>query len=179
MPLSTPLDAARAVSALDPAELGDPAAAGPFAELSDAELTDAVAHVISLPKAEPADSFILHAPLELLARSALLTLVEPDERDLARRRMLWLGATYAPARDTAARTDTDRRSAATDGRSPVALLSDLESAIDGGDLEGAEVAAATLADLLPPADLGAALTDTVLPRLAAAAHGNIFLFQLP
>ncbi len=33
--------------------------------------------------------------------------------------------------------------------------------------------------MLPAADLGAALTQLVLPRLSAAAHGNIFLFQLP
>ncbi len=148
--------------------------------LSDAELTDAVARVISLPKAEPADSFILHAPLELLARSALLTLVEPDERDagpsadaVARRhlRRRWRHRRPAPRR-------TPDRPPPTGAR-PSRCSSDLESAIDRGDLEGAEVAAATLADILPPADLGAALTDVVLPRLSAAAHGNIFLFQLP
>lgn len=176
---STPLDAARALSALDPADLGDPTAAAPFAELSDAELADTVASVISLPKAAPADSFILHAPLELLARCALLTLVEPDARDLARRRMLWLGATFAAAGDTAAAAATDAGSSTPDDRSPVARLTGLGSAIDRGDLEGAELAAATLADSLPPADLGAALTDLVLPRLSAAAHGNIFLYQLP
>ena len=183
MARTTPLDVARAVMALDPTDLADPAAAAPFAALSDAELTDTVARVISRPKAEPADSFILHAPLELLARSALLTLVEPGDRELARRRILWLGATYAAAGAAAADTTTpgDRpgRTSDTVVRSPGAVLTDLAAAIDRGDLDGAEVAAAALADILPPSDLGAALTDVVLPRLSAAAHGNIFLYQLP
>ncbi len=178
MPLSPQTDVQRAVVALDPADLADPAAGMPFAMLSDAELTDTVARVISRPKAEPADSFILHAPLELLARSVLLSLVEPATRDMARRRMLWLGATYA-ASGTDADPGATRSVPAGRSTSPVQLLTDLESAIGRGDLDGAEAAAAALADLLPPADLGAALTDIVLPRLSAAAHGNIFLYQLP
>src|SRR6476620_2565125 len=130
MSLTTPIDAPRAITSTEHADLGDPAAAAPFAELSDAELTDSVARVISRPKAEPADSFILHAPLELLARSALLTLIEPQDRDLARRRMLWLGATYAAAGETAARDGVEARSSAAEVQSPVALLTDLEAAID-------------------------------------------------
>ncbi|MBU6317763.1 MAG: hypothetical protein KGR47_14715, partial [Acidobacteria bacterium] len=36
--------------------------------------------VISVPKAAPADSFVLHAPLELLARVGLVPLVHPRRR---------------------------------------------------------------------------------------------------
>ena len=71
-PASAPPMTAAMIAALHPDDLADPAAAEPFRSLSDAELTDAVARVISHPKAEAADSFILHAPLELMARSALL-----------------------------------------------------------------------------------------------------------
>ena len=88
MALTAAVRGVPAISDLDPDSLGDPAAARPFASWSDAELTDAVAGVVSRPKAEAADSFILHVPLELLARTALLSLVEPEARDLARRRML-------------------------------------------------------------------------------------------
>src|SRR5215204_3597102 len=106
MALTAAVHGAPVISELDPGSLGDPRAARPFASWSDAELTDAVASVISRPKREAADSFVLHAPLELLARTALLPLVEARGRDLARRRMLWLGATYArsgPAHDDGSR----------------------------------------------------------------------------
>ena len=43
-----------------------------FGQLSDEAFFDVVARVVSVPKHQPASSFILHAPLELLARRALL-----------------------------------------------------------------------------------------------------------
>ena len=46
----------------------------------------------------------------------------------------------------------------------------LESAIDRGDLDSADTAVTVLTSVLPPSDLGPALTDVVLPRLSAAAH---------
>ena len=49
-------------------------------DLSDAELIAAVASVVRTPRADPADSFVLHAPLELAARAALLPRVAPGER---------------------------------------------------------------------------------------------------
>ena len=52
-------------------------AAHAAAEPSDARLCDAAAARIARPKRAPADSFVLHAPLELLARMALLPLVRP------------------------------------------------------------------------------------------------------
>ncbi|MGZ4708139.1 MAG: hypothetical protein ACXWBN_05305 [Acidimicrobiales bacterium] len=166
------------IADLRPEDLADPAVGEPFAPLSDAELSDAVALVISRPKAAEADSFVLHAPLELLARSALLSLVEPDRRDLARRRMLWLGATYAaagPGADPDEAPDGPTPSAG----SPATVLAELEAAVDRGEVDRADAAVSALAAALPPDGIGAALTDLVVPRLSAAAHGNIFLFQLP
>ena len=55
-------------------------------DLSDAELIAAVASVVRNPRADPADSFVLHAPLELVARAALLPRVAPGERSKARGR---------------------------------------------------------------------------------------------
>ena len=67
--------------------------------LTDAQLTDAVAAQLSPPKADGVTSFTLHAPLELLARTALLPLVEPGARDAARERLAGLGGAYVAAGD--------------------------------------------------------------------------------
>ena len=47
-----------------------------FAECSDEQLFDLAARVIAIPKQDPADSFILHAPLELLARLVAVRAVQ-------------------------------------------------------------------------------------------------------
>src|SRR5437868_112997 len=66
-------------------------------DTTDAALIADCAAVIDTPKADPADSFILHAPLELLARALLLERVPPPARDDARARLQWLADTYAAA----------------------------------------------------------------------------------
>ena len=48
---------------------------------SDRRLAAAVAEVVAVPKEAPADSFVLHAPLELLARVGLLPAVRPEARE--------------------------------------------------------------------------------------------------
>src|SRR6188474_1105692 len=94
---------------------------------SDAQLSDVAAEAISHPKIEPADSFVLHAPLELLARTALLPLVEHESRPLARQRLTWLAATYEAAGEEIG--EPERR----DYRSPARALADLVAAIDHGE----------------------------------------------
>ncbi len=64
---------------------------------TDAELIAECAAVIDVPKAAPADSFMLHAPLELLARAILLDRVPSASRAAARARMRWVADTYADA----------------------------------------------------------------------------------
>src|SRR5690349_12065372 len=46
-------------------------------QLSDVQLAAHAAATIRVPRAAPADSFVLHAPLELIARAALLPRVRP------------------------------------------------------------------------------------------------------
>src|SRR5918993_2087971 len=58
---------------------------------SDRRLAAAVGEVVAVPKEAPADSFVLHAPLELLARVGLLPAVRPEAREAARQRLVWLG----------------------------------------------------------------------------------------
>ena len=72
----------------DPADL-------PTSDLSDDDLFELAARIVARPKAVPADSFRLHAPLELLARRALLTRVDPARHELARQRMMSVAAAYA------------------------------------------------------------------------------------
>jgi hypothetical protein len=142
-------------------------------ELSDAALLHLAALRISQPKLEPADSFILHAPLELLARTALLSFVGPEARPAARDRIAGVAETYSAAGEAAddplPRTWDD----------PTDAVAHLAAAIDAGDLDDADAAAAFVAASLPAEDLRVALADLVIPRLSAAAHGSIFLYHLP
>jgi hypothetical protein len=64
---------------------------------SDAELIARCAAVIDIPKADPPDSFLLHAPLELLARAILLERVPDEAKAQARARMQWVTDKYAEA----------------------------------------------------------------------------------
>ena len=103
--------------------------------LTDAQLTDAVATRLTPPKADGVTSFTLHAPLELLARTALLPLVEPGGRDAARDRLAWLGEAYTAAGDEvdepAPRAYDDLATA----------VDHLRSAIDAGELDDADATA--------------------------------------
>lgn len=140
---------------------------------SDARLGDEVAAAVARPKRAPADSFVLHAPLELLARTALLPLVRPDAHGAARDRLAALGAQYAAAGDE---VGEPRRCAYDD---PARAAADLVAAIAAGEYDDADAAASWLAMLLDAESLVRALAGDVVPRLAAAAHGSIFLYHLP
>src|SRR5262245_29103900 len=64
---------------------------------TDADLIASCAAVIDVPKAVAPDSFLLHAPLELLARAILLERVPSESRPLALERLQWLADKYAAA----------------------------------------------------------------------------------
>ncbi len=142
-------------------------------ELSDARLVATVAHVVSQPRAEPADSFILHAPLELAARTGLLAHVAPTARDQARRRIVTIADQYeafSPPVPPPARRDFE---------SPTAAARELGAAIDAGDLEVVDEIAAWLGRSVPAGALAPLLADALVPRLAAAGHAPILLWVLP
>jgi hypothetical protein len=139
---------------------------------TDAELADLVAAQIARPRADAADSFVLHAPLEALARTALLGYLPSSQRAAARERLAWVGDTYeawGPPADEVASEQFDDAQHAT---------AHLVSAIRHGDLDETDIAATWLASWLTPVQLTTALADIVVPRLSAAGHGSIFLFQL-
>jgi hypothetical protein len=137
-------------------------------ELSDVELVEAAAAHLAVPRRDPADSFVLHAPLELMARAALLRGVEPGGRDAARRRIAWIVAAYDEHEPAALAPP------ASAGPAP-----DLDVAIAAGDLDGIDRATGALVATTDAAGLVAALADVVVPRLSAAGHGAIFLYHLP
>ena len=150
-------------------------ATDPIDTLSDQLLVEQAARAIGVPRAEVIGdrfSFVLHAPLELLARAALLPYVEPGARDQARRRIMALVDGYqssGPPRLAGPGADFGSVDAAGD-----ALL----AAMGAGDRGGADDAAAWLGDHAGPSALRAILAPALLPCLDAAGHANIHLALL-
>jgi hypothetical protein len=140
-------------------------------ERSDEQLFDAAAAVIARPKVDPANSFILHAPLELLARRALLRLVPPDRRENVRKRILWVAATYERAGEPCAPTSP------LEFESPLAARSALLDATREKDLDRVDAAASWLARHASTDDVMAVAGSTV-DSLAAAGHASIYFFHL-
>ncbi len=149
----------------------DPVLAAP----SDATLVDEVAATIAVPRARPADSFVLHAPLELLARAALLPLVEPDGRDEARDRLVDLATSFRAFSEGVDDALPPQGGFAGTHEAVAAL----RGALELGAVDEADAAATWLAERLDAASLADALADPVLPLLSGAAHGSIFLYHLP
>jgi hypothetical protein len=77
------------------------------ADLSDDEVFEQAARLVSRPKAAPANSFELHAPLELLARRILLDRVDPGRREAARGRISWVADKYTQSGESAEASETD------------------------------------------------------------------------
>jgi hypothetical protein len=142
-------------------------------DLSDADLVTAVADVVRRPRRDPADSFVLHAPLELAARAALLPRVAPAARGQARLRLVDLAAAYEDSDDPIAEP-LER-----DGVSTTDEATRLVDAIAAGDLDTVDAIATWLAHHTTALELRDLLADAILPSLAAAAHAPIFLFELP
>ncbi|MGI8794799.1 MAG: hypothetical protein ACR2H3_16765 [Acidimicrobiales bacterium] len=66
---------------------------------SDERLAVATGALLAQPKAAEADSFVLHASLELLARVLLLSKVSVAQRNAARARLAVLGTLFAHSGD--------------------------------------------------------------------------------
>jgi hypothetical protein len=142
-------------------------------ERSDAELIAEVGARLAIPRADPADSFVLHAPLELTARAALLPFVRPSHRERARLRLLTLADGFE---GYGRPVDPPVPSALP---SPEAAASRLAAAIDRGELDDVDAAAHHLGRHATPLELQRLLAPVVIDRLSAAAHAPIFLAHLP
>jgi hypothetical protein len=142
-----------------------------WGERSDEQLFDAAAAVIARPKVDPANSFILHAPLELLARRTLLRLVPPDRRESVRTRIAWVAATYERAGEPF--EPTLQRGF----ESPAAARSVLLDATRDKNLDLVDAAASWLAQHASSDDV-MALAQSTVDSLAAAGHASIYFFHL-
>ena len=159
------------LAGIDPDDLHHEYELRRLGRLSDEQLFDIAARVISRPKHDPANSFVLHAPLELLARRALLRLVPPDRRDAVRERITWVAATYERAG-----AGLEPAPGATFA-SPGEAASALPDAIRDRDLDTVDAATSWLARHGSTHDV-MALAQSSVDSLAAAGHGSIYFFHL-
>lgn len=111
---------------------------------TDAKLLAWAGRSIGVPKENPADSFVLHAPLELMARAALLPLLPSPQRDATRERLVWLVATYEDEGPPV----SPPRSVAPASVEEAATV--LLKAIDASDLDEVDRYASWLGDHAPP-----------------------------
>jgi hypothetical protein len=141
------------------------------ATLDDKALIALCAQTIEMPKrARGGSSFVLHAPLELLARAALLQHVAPDVRDFARRRIAEIGVRYANAGDE---MQFDEIHFSNESTARTALL----RAVSEGDQSIAHNAMRFFIDRKHPDELRALLIDSIAPLLGAAGHCPILLSE--
>lgn len=140
----------------------------------DRTLIAEVGELVAVPRAAPADSFVLHAPLELLARAGLLPLVRPSERAAARDRVRGLATEYTAAGDPVEPpTPVDDIETIEDGATR------LVAAIEAGELDDVDRVALWLGDHATATELRHLLAQPVAASLAAAAHASILLYLLP
>ncbi len=142
-------------------------------DTSDARLVADVGELLAVPREDPADSFVLHAPLELVAAAALLPFVTPARRDQAREHISAIASEFEAFGPPVA----EPANAGYDSV-PVAA-GHLVAALDRGELDDIDHVARWLGRAASSAELRTLLAADVIPRLAAAAHAPIFLFELP
>jgi hypothetical protein len=135
----------------------------------DSQLLAWATSVVGIPKVEPADSFVLHAPLELMARTILLPLVEPGCRQRARERLVGMVDEY----DSAGQSVSDPRPTTHD--SVDEGMGALVRSIEGSDLDAVDRHALWLGTHATVGDIRRGLGSPLAPSLAAAAHGSIAL----
>ncbi len=142
-----------------------------LAAAGDQALIRAVASAISRPKAEINSSFLLHAPLELLARAWLLSRVPPQRREDARRRIAEIAVRYA---GEGPEIESRPKKYSTGDHA----LAELSEALRAGNTDAVDGAILFLAPRISAERLSAALVDEILPSLGAAAHAPILLMML-
>jgi hypothetical protein len=140
---------------------------------SDLRLVEEVADVLATPREDPADSFVLHAPLELMARTALLPFVAPEHRATARDQIVAIGTDFEAFGPPVAPPAADEHDSLPAG------VTGLVAAVEAGDLPAVDVAARSVGRTASATELRELLSPDVVPRLSAAAHGPIFLHHLP
>jgi hypothetical protein len=163
---STTADTARLPA---PDDIHDQYERGGFDAMSDAEVFETAAAIVSVPRRDSANSFILHAPLELMARRLLLPLVAPSYRRAVRERLLWIAAKYEWSGEALEPGPEDAYDSVARARETVL------GALGDGDVDAVDGAAVWLLDRAT-VDEVMALAGPTLDRLAAAGHAPIGFF---
>jgi len=133
----------------------------------------AAAATIAVPRAAPADSFVLHAPLELLARVGLLPLVDPAEHDRAVQGITGLAVAFeATGPGVAPPAELHAGSLHDAARM-------LDAALRKGDPDGADAALVWIAERADHATARHLVAESIVDSLAAAGHAPIGLHLLP
>ncbi|HEY0747805.1 MAG TPA: hypothetical protein VGD63_13985 [Steroidobacteraceae bacterium] len=157
---------------LDPEETGDAVAEPPWSrDLDDVALVRTVAQLIARPKCTRSDSFVIHAPLELLARADLLLRSQGASRSAVRARIAAIATEYAMGDEI-----EDPRYCFS---SPARALVQLAASLRAGDGEGTDASITFLCSRLSAQELRAALADEIVPFLGCAGHAPILLAALP
>ena len=136
---------------------------------SDEQLLEWAGGLVGAPKEEAGDSFVLHAPLELTARSALLARVPPGLRAGSRERIVWLVATYLDAGPSVTTREKSSHS------SIETTVTRLLSALGRSELDEIDHCASWLERNAQPSELQRLLGPSIARSLSAAAHGSIAL----
>ena len=143
-----------------------------LATASDEILIRSVAASIACPKVQINSSFLLHAPLELLARAWLLQYLPAYRREDARRRIAEIAVRYAAG-------GLEIESKPKEYSSVERALLDLSAALRAGDAEAVDSGFLFLLPRITANDFRAAFGEEILPFLGAAAHAPILLMMLP
>ena len=128
--------------------------------------------VVSIPRQAPATSFVLHAPLELMARTILMPHVAVDGRDEAGARLVEMCAAYEASGDPVPPPRPVDGIAAD-------LAPLLVAAIGSGELDDVDRYAAALGARSTPSEIRRLLAPAVVRSLGAAGHASILLYLLP
>ena len=123
---------------------------------------------LSVPRAAVADSFVLHASLELMARVGLLAYADPADHD----RML------DAIDDLADRYEAWGEPAPTPAAVDMSSAEALDACVRAGDVDGADAALLWLAAHHDPTELRHELAPAVVDALGAAGHTPIGLHLL-
>jgi hypothetical protein len=138
----------------------------------DHRLLEWATEIVGVPKENPADSFILHAPLELMARAALLPRVPAGEQDQAKARIIWMALEFQGA-GVSVTPPAQVHPGSAEG-----AVHSLVKAMEASDLEETDRYAMWLGENMSADDLRHDLGPWLAPALGGAAHGSIALHLL-
>lgn len=161
------------LASIDPDEIVSAYDALGLEAWSDFDLFRAAAEVISEPS-KKFSSFLLNAPLELLARFCLLSLVAPEDRRLARIQMVATAVVYAHAGPGVNCPPPDE----TNLGSPVDTIEELRAAIHASDVERSDQLFTILATYVEPRRVIESIAHASLQTLTGAAHTHLGLMYL-